>query len=106
MKKKNLLYSLMALAIIALIAGIISSATEMRPVQKDAQQPRVEPTATPVTSTETPTAVKKKACDCCADRMARLREQIQKARERTQAAQLAETRGVSQQTSERASSLP
>lgn len=89
MKKKNLLYSLAALAIIALIAGVISSATEMRPAQKDVQQPSVEPIATPVPSTETATTttVKKKACGCCADRIARVQEQIRKARERKQAAQ-------------------
>lgn len=97
MKKRNLLYSLAALAIIALIAGVISSATEMRPVQKDVQQPSVEPIATPVSSTEiaTPTIVKKKACGCCAGRIARLQERVRKARERRQAAQQAETTVVS-----------
>jgi len=99
MKKKNLLYSLATLALIALIAGVISYATEMRPTQRETQQVHVASSATPETSTETETAtaVKKKVCGCCADRIARLQEQIRKARERRQAAQTAETIGVSQQ---------
>ena len=100
MKKKHLLYSLASLALIALIAGVIGYATEMRPTQEETQQVPVASSTTPETSTETETAttVKKKACGCCADRIARLQEQIRKARERRQAAQTAETTGVSQQT--------
>ena len=100
MKKKNLLYSLTTLALIALIAGVISYATEMRPTQRETQQIPVASLTPPETSAETgtTTAVKKKACGCCADRIARLQEQIRKARERRQTAQTAETKGVSQQT--------
>ena len=100
MKKKNLLYSLATLALIALIAGVISYATEMRPTQTETQQVPVASSRTPETSTETETAtaVKKKSCGCCADRIARLQQQIRKARERRQAAQTAEMTGVSQQT--------
>ena len=100
MKKKNLLYSLATLALIALIAGIISYATEMRPTQRETQQVPVASSTTPgtFTETETATAVKKKACGCCADRIARLQKQIRKARKRQQAAQTAGTTGVSQQT--------
>ena len=91
MKKKNLLYSFATLVLIALIVGVISYATEMRPMQKAAQQVSVEASTTPATPTDT-TAVKKKACGCCADRLARLQEQIRKARERRQAAQHVETK--------------
>lgn len=97
MKKKNLVYSLIILALIALIAGIISYATEMRPTQKKAQQASGEPTTIMVTSTkaQTTTAVKKKACECCAERIARLQEQIRKARQRRQT-ESAESTVVSQ----------
>ena len=101
MKKKNLLYSLATLVLIALIAGVISYATEMRPTQTETQQVPVASWGTPETSTETETATavkKKKSCGCCADRIARLQQQIRKARTRRQAAQTAETTGVSQQT--------
>lgn len=100
MKKKNLLYSLAILALIALIAGVISYATEMRPTQRETQQVPVASSKTPETSTETETAtaVKKKACGCCAERIARLQQQIRKARKHRQAIQTAETTGVSQQT--------
>ena len=57
MKKKNLLYSLATLALIALIAGVISYATEMRPTQRETQQVPVASSTTPETSTETETAV-------------------------------------------------
>ncbi len=90
MKKKNLLYTLATLALLALIAGVIGFATEPPPTQEAAQQVSVEQQiATPVksTSTETAPAVKKKACGCCAERIARLQEQIRKARERRQTAQ-------------------
>ena len=101
MKKKNVLYSL---ATLALIAGVIGFATEPLPTQKAAQQLSAEQMATPMksTSTETAPAVKKKTCGCCAERLARLQEQIQKTRERRRAAQQAEaTEETSQQTSSR-----
>lgn len=98
MKKKNLLYGLAILSVIALVAGVISYATEVRLTQTDFSTTPVEQTTASVTSTETGPAVKKKACGCCADRIARLQEQIRKARERRQAQQAAETIGVSQKT--------
>lgn len=101
MKKKNVLYSL---ATLALIASVIGFATQSSPTQKAAQQGSVEQMATPVkaTSTETTPAVKKKACRCCAERLTRLQEQIRKTRERRRAAQQAEaTAETSQQTPSR-----
>ena len=81
MKKKNLRDSLATLALIALIIGVISSATEIRPTQQETQQESVKALTTPVTPSET-TAIKKKVCGCCAERIARLQERIRKARER------------------------
>ena len=100
MKKRHIFYSIATLAVIVIIAGVISYATESRSVQTDISTHTVEQTASPETSTETEAApaVKKKACGCCSERMARLQEQIRKARERRQAAQTAEMTGVSQQT--------
>lgn len=86
MKKKNLLYSLVTLALIALIVGVISYATEMRPIQKEAQRVSVQASTTPSTPIKT-TTVKKKGCGCCADRLARIQEQLRKARERKRASQ-------------------
>lgn len=96
MKKKNVLYSL---ATLALIAGVIGFATEPPPTQKATQQVSVEQIATPVkaTSIETAPAVKKKSCGCCTERIARLQEQIRKARERRQEAQQVSVPEVSQQ---------
>ena len=103
MKQKNLLYSLGTLALIALIIGVISSATERHPTQTGDTTTSVEQIATPVTST----AVKKKACECCAKRIAHLQEQIRKARERRQAKQDTQAkRFETQQTPERASNSP
>ena len=106
MKQKNLLYSLGTFALVALIIGVISSATERHPTQTGDTTP-VDQIASPVTSTETSTAVKKKACECCAKRIAHLQEQIRKARERRQAKQDTQAkRFETQQTPERASSSP
>lgn len=82
MKKKNVIYPLATLALIALIAGVIGFATQPPPTQQAAQQASVEQSATRVkaSSTETAPAVKKKACVCCAERLTRLQEQIRKAR--------------------------
>lgn len=89
MKKRLLFYSLVPLAVLAFIAGVISYATESRPTQIDVSTTPVEQSTTPMTATETETAptVKKKSCRCCAERIARLQEQIRKARERRQTAQ-------------------
>ncbi len=92
MKKKNLTYSLASLVVIILIVGVINYATETRPLQKGMPQASVISKATQSTSTEskTTTTVKKKNCGCCADRLARYREQFREARKRKQAAQKAE----------------
>ncbi len=100
MKKKKVLYSL---ATLALIAGVIGFATEIRPTQKEVPQMSVEASTIP---TET-SAVKKKACGCCAERLARLQEQIRKARQRSRAAQqAAATEESLQQQESRASDTP
>ena len=99
MKKRLLFYSIATLAIIALIVGVISYATERHPTQTGFSTTPVEQIATPVTSTstegQTPPAVKKKSCGCCAERIARLQEQIRKAREGRQAAQQVEAKNES-----------
>lgn len=106
MKKRFLFYSIAPLAVIALIVGIISSATEIRSTPKsEPSQVSVEASTTPETPTEA-TAVKKKACGCCAERIARLQEQIRKARERRQATQQASATVASQQQPSRASDAP
>ena len=102
MKKRLLFYSIATLAVIALIVGVISSATERHPTQTSDITTPVEQIAT-----ETPPAVKKKICECCAERITRLQEQIRKARERRLAKQDAQTKGFeAQQTPERASNSP
>ncbi len=105
MKKIYLFYCIVTLAIIALGLGVISYATQTRDTQTPQQQARVE-TPTPASTTQ-PT-VKKKSCDCCAERIARLKEQIRKARERRMAAQQAGPNEilVSQQKPTRASDAP
>ena len=87
------------LAVIALIAGVINSATRRHPTQTNFSTTLVEQSATPVASTETETAttVKKESCRCCAERIARLQEQIRKAREHRQMAPKAAAPEVSQQ---------
>lgn len=107
MKKRQFFYSIVSLAFIVLIAGIISYATESRPPQTDLSPSPVEQTTSSVPSTETAPAVKKKACGCCADRIARLQAQIRRARERRQAAQHASVNvETSQQQPSRASASP
>lgn len=98
MKRTHLLYGLATLAVAALLAGIISYATETHPTQTDVTTAPVEKTvaAEKQASAEITATVKKKNCGCCAERIARLQEQIRKARERRQAAQRAETNGVQQ----------
>ncbi|MCY3722270.1 MAG: hypothetical protein OXG97_08635 [Candidatus Poribacteria bacterium] len=108
MKKKNLLYSLVPLVLIALIAGVISYATERHPRQTGFSTTLIEQSTTPVTSTETetPSAIKVKSCGCCAERMARLQERIRKVRERKQTAQHAAATQVSQQQPSHVSGTP
>ena len=89
MKKRLLFYSLVSLAVIVLIAGVISWATETPPLQKAGPEASVTSKATDSTATENKAAntVKNKTCGCCADRLARYREQLRKARERRQIGQ-------------------
>ena len=82
MKKTRLLFGIVVLVAAALLAGFINYATDTSDTDKATQKAQVKtnaPTETPNTS-----VVKKKSCACCAERMARLREQIRKARERKQ----------------------
>lgn len=103
MKKRLLFYSIAPLAVIALIVGVISSTTEIRATPKAAHPlVSVEASTTPETPTET-TAVKKKSCVCCADRLARLQEQVRKAHERRRIGQQVETKVIMQQTPAKAS---
>ena len=82
MKKTHLLFSIAVLVAAALLAGFINYATDTPDTDKATQTTQVKTNA-PAETTDTP-AVKKKSCDCCAERMARLRERIQEARERKQ----------------------
>lgn len=106
MKKRLLFYSIATLAVISLIVGVISYAIERHSTQTGDTTTPVEQIASPVTSTEIPTAVKKKSCGCCAERMARLEEQIRKARKRRQAKQQAAATEASQQQPSHASAAP
>lgn len=91
MKKIAVLYSIILIVGVALILGINHWTTVSHQMPTSIQQPSIEKgnvvsdTSIPKagTPTDAPT-VKKKSCDCCAERMARLREQIRKARERKQ----------------------
>lgn len=80
MKKTYLLLGIAVLAGAALLAGFINYATDTPATDKTPLKTQVK-TDAPAEMTDTP-AVKKKSCSCCAERMARLREHIQKARER------------------------
>lgn len=108
MKQRLLFYSIAALAVIALIVGVISYATERHPTQTGFSTTPVEQSATSVTSTEgqTPATVKKKSCGCCAERIARLQEQIRKARERRQVPQQTAATEASQQQPSRTRDAP
>lgn len=80
MKKTHLLFGIVVLVAAALLAGFINYATDTPDTDKTTQKTQVK-TNEPAETTDTP-IVKKKSCACCADRMARLREQIRKARQR------------------------
>ena len=91
MKKIAVLYSITLIVGVVLILGINHWTTTSHQIPTSIQQPSIEKdnvvsdTSVPKAGTPTNTpAVKKKSCDCCAERMARLREQIRKARERKQ----------------------
>ena len=105
MKKRLLFYSLVSLAMIVLIARVISWATETPPLQKAGPEASVTSKAIDLTATENKAenTIKKKTCGCCADRLARYREQLRKARERGQRGQHLETKAITQQTPAEAS---
>ena len=103
MKKTHFLYGMATFAIIGLIVGVISYATDTHTPQTLLQQAQAKTTALEqeeASATETPPTVKKTPCGCCSDRIARLQEQIRKARERRQAAQRVDAteNSVSQKT--------
>lgn len=96
MPKKHVFYGVAALAIIGILIGVISYATDTRKMPFSKQRnPIVEST----TTAPSPIA-KKKSCGCCADRVARIQEQIKKARERRLAKQQAKSTVVSQRNLE------
>lgn len=78
MVKRYILYGMITLIGIAFITGIIHYAVPTHTPPPSVQETHAET----LTSTET---AEKKPCDCCAERMARVREQIRKARQRRQA---------------------
>ncbi len=98
MKKRTLIYSMIALAALVLNAVVIRGGTDMPPPQSPLQQERMEGT----TQTETSLDAKKKSCNCCANRVTRARELMRKARERRMVAK----DSVSQQTPSDASNVP
>ena len=95
MKIKYSLYSIAALLVGILLAGVASYTTDALHSNTTKKQPSMKLTATP-TRTATLT-VREKNCGCCTERMARLQEQIRKARERKQAAQRAEAKALVEQ---------
>lgn len=101
--KNPLSYGIVAFVIIAFLVGFIGYTTDTRPMQTGNTTAPIQTTV----PAEKNTIVKKKSCGCCAERMARRRQQIQKVRERKQAAQDAQAKGFkAQQTPERASNSP
>ena len=94
MKKIAVLYSITLIAGVALILGINhwTTATHRTPIQQVPAQHQPVETKTSISETGTPETVattetprmKKRPCHCCAERMARMAEQIKKARERKQ----------------------
>lgn len=82
MKKTHLLFGIAVLVAAALIAGFINYTSDTSNTDNATEKTRVK-TDAPAETTDTP-IVKKKSCSCCVERMARLREQIRKTRERKQ----------------------
>ena len=100
MKTAYLSYSIVFLAVIALVAGVISYGTETNEKHVLVQHAGGETSTSEAGTTAETAAVKKeKDCSCCSDRTARLKEQIRKARERRMAERRASAKGLaSQQT--------
>ena len=88
MKKTHLFYGIVILAVVGFLAGLIGYTTDTphtQPPEPVAPVARITPTQTPQS-----TQVKEKSCDCCAERLARLRKRYQDLRARIQKAQHAE----------------
>ena len=96
MKKRTLLFGIAGLVAVALFAGFISYTTGTTTAQENAQKTQVETTTAqenaqktqvettaPAETTDTQ-ALKKESCGCCAERKARVRELIRRARESRQ----------------------
>ncbi|MCG9132721.1 hypothetical protein J5I95_13670 [Candidatus Poribacteria bacterium] len=85
MDKQYILYGILTLLGIACIIGVIH----------DTAPPHTAPASLRETHAETLTSTEdteKKPCDCCADRIARVREQIRKARQRRHALETAKSK--------------
>lgn len=100
MKKAYLSYGIVFLAVIAIVAGVISYGTETNEKQILIEHAGEETSTSEAgTAAEIAVVKKEKDCSCCSDRTARLKEQIRKARERRMAARRASAKEVaSQQT--------
>ena len=70
------------IVVAALLVGFISCTTGTTTAQENAQKTQMETTA-PAETIDTQ-AVKKESCGCCAERKARVRELIRRARESRQ----------------------
>lgn len=82
MKNRTLLFSIIGIVIAALLGGFISYTAGTTIPQQDAEKTQAG-VGTPTDAKDTP-AVKEKSCDCCAERKARVKELIRKARESRQ----------------------
>ncbi len=80
MKKIYLLYGVAVFAVAVLLVDFISYAIHTPTVQKEVRNTQVETSTS--TQTKDTLTVKKKFCNCCTERRERLREFVQKARER------------------------
>ena len=98
MKKAYLSYSIVFLAVIALVAGVISYGNETNEKQVLVEHTGEETSTSEAgTAAETAAVTKEKDCSCCSDRTARLKEQIRKARERRMAERRESAKGVASQ---------
>lgn len=85
MKKPNILYGIVIIAVVGILSGVVGYTF---PTQTPTQQIPAAVTAPtkPVVTSAVSTA-QKDGCGCCAERRARLAKQRQQARERKQAKQ-------------------
>ena len=88
MRDTHVLCAACILALVAITAVFIGYATDTLPHATY----RVVTTSSPTHVTSTGTMEKEKDCTCCADRMARFREYIEKARQQRLAAENMEKR--------------